>query len=84
WGSDQGIVSNDPPTKTQCSQPIGYVSKKGDCNDGNAAMHPDTVWYKDSDGDEFASMTKRQCTNPGPGYSLTVKPLGDCNDGNAA
>ncbi|MBQ0734832.1 hypothetical protein J9332_10950, partial [Aquimarina celericrescens] len=82
WGSDQGIVNNDPPTKTQCSQPIGYVRKKGDCNDGNASMHPDTVWYKDSDGDGFASMTKTQCTSPGTGYGFTVKPLGDCNDGN--
>ncbi|WP_132066222.1 DUF6443 domain-containing protein, partial [Aquimarina spinulae] len=80
WGtaSDLGAV------KRQCSQPTGYSRSVGDCNDNNAAMHPNTVWYKNSDGDGFATSTKTQCTNPGAGYSLTVKPLGDCDDNNAA
>ncbi|MBQ0739822.1 hypothetical protein J9332_36580, partial [Aquimarina celericrescens] len=60
------------------------VKPLGDCNDSNAAIHPNTVWYKNSDGDGFASTTKTQCTNPGSGYSLTVKPLGDCNDNDPA
>ncbi|WP_175392717.1 DUF6443 domain-containing protein [Aquimarina megaterium] len=72
-----------------CSRPnepkyAEYILQGGDCNDGNAAIHPNTVWYKNSDGDGFASDKKIQCTNPGSGYSLTVKPLGDCNDNNAS
>ncbi len=62
--------------------PTGYVDKGNDCDDTKQEINPNTVWYKNSDGDGFASTTKTQCTNPGSGYSLTVKPLGDCNDDN--
>ncbi|GAA4272780.1 DUF6443 domain-containing protein [Aquimarina gracilis] len=84
-GDGDGFAST---TKTQCGNPgSGYsltVKPLGDCNDNNAAIHPNTVWHKDSDGDGFASTTKTQCGNPGSGYSLTAKPLGDCNDSNGA
>jgi len=54
-----------------------------DCDDSDANINPDTVWYLDSDGDSYAVSTVVQCTNPGSGYTLVVLPLTDCNDGNS-
>ncbi|WP_243721238.1 DUF6443 domain-containing protein, partial [Aquimarina spinulae] len=70
--------------KRQCSQPTGYTQKVGDCNDNNINIHPETVWYKNSDGDGFASTSKVQCTNPGAEYTYEELPLGDCDDSDAA
>uniref|UniRef100_UPI0024959960 T9SS type A sorting domain-containing protein n=1 Tax=Seonamhaeicola maritimus TaxID=2591822 RepID=UPI0024959960 len=47
-------------------------------------INPDTVWYLDADGDDYAVSTMTQCTSPGAGYTTIVLPLTDCNDGDAA
>ncbi|MDY8138214.1 DUF6443 domain-containing protein [Aquimarina sp. 2201CG5-10] len=49
----------------------------------NYSVTPSPVWYKDSDGDGFASTKITQCSNPGGGYTQVVLPLNDCNDSNA-
>ncbi|MCB9317039.1 MAG: hypothetical protein H6569_12945, partial [Lewinellaceae bacterium] len=58
-----------------------------DCNDNNAAINPNTVWYKDFDNDGYsdgASVT--QCLQP-TGYKLASQLFatsGDCDDNNIA
>ncbi|NNK86894.1 MAG: hypothetical protein HKO90_01300, partial [Flavobacteriaceae bacterium] len=93
---DEGVLNNyyadddsdgygDPGDAVQaCTQPGGYVINNFDCDDTNAAINPNTVWYLDSDSDSYAVSTVTQCANPGVGYTLTVLPLTDCDDTNAA
>jgi hypothetical protein len=70
---------------TRCESPgTGYATTEPttpDCDDTNAAINPDTVWYLDADGDNYAASTTTQCTSPGAGYATAVLPLDDCNDG---
>ncbi len=37
-----------------------------DCDDGNAAINPETFWYQDNDGDSFGnySLSLQQCLQP--------------------
>ena len=59
----------------QCQRPTGYtlygVTSGSDCNDNDVSIHPDTVWYRDTDGDGLGDPndTKVQCTQPS-GYVL--------------
>ena len=52
------------------SQPPGYVTNDQDCEDNDASLHPNTVWYLDADGDSYgtrstaATATTQQCTSP--------------------
>ncbi|TWO32878.1 T9SS type A sorting domain-containing protein [Seonamhaeicola sediminis] len=70
---------------TQCTSPgAGYTTNVlplTDCNDSDADINPDTIWYLDADGDNYAVSTMTQCTSPGAGYTTSVLPLTDCNDG---
>ncbi|HRD82742.1 MAG TPA: putative metal-binding motif-containing protein, partial [Saprospiraceae bacterium] len=82
-----GDTFGDPANTTMaCSLPTGYVTNSSDCNDGNSALNPNTIWYLDADGDNYytgAGIT--QCASPGAGYRYTgILGGGDCNDGNAA
>ena len=58
---------------------FGAVSKLGgDCNDANTELNPETIWYRDDDGDTFGVSSNRlvQCLAPA-GYVLES---GDCDD----
>ncbi|WP_299441270.1 DUF6443 domain-containing protein [uncultured Aquimarina sp.] len=83
YGSEYlgSIVIGQAPRQS-CAQPSGYVLNKLDCNDSNAAIRPNTVWYRDADGDGYgiASSTKTGCS-VGLGYVLNKL---DCNDSNAS
>jgi hypothetical protein len=59
-----------------------WVDNDLDCNDGDAHLNPNTVWYKDADNDGYTDGTiKRQCTRP-TGYKPDneLAGIGDCND----
>jgi hypothetical protein len=69
------------------SLPNGCVTNSTDCNDGDSAINPATVWYigLDTDGDTFfGSVTSLiQCESPGAGYARTAPTTPDCNDNDA-
>ena len=78
-----GYGDSNSASITDCIEPLfGYVSNADDCNDADAAINPDTVWYADADGDgygdDFTSITA--CVQPN-GY-VTVGY--DCDDYDAA
>ncbi|WP_242206559.1 MopE-related protein [Aestuariivivens insulae] len=58
----------------------GYATNGGDCDDSNANLNPETVWYLDADSDNYAISTVVQCNSPGIGYTTDVLPVTDCND----
>ncbi|SHI90655.1 DUF6443 domain-containing protein, partial [Aquimarina spongiae] len=62
-------------------RPSGYVTNNLDCDDGEGDINPNTVWYKDGDGDSrgTSSITKTQCDRP-LGYVLTSDDLDDSNE----
>ena len=76
---------------TQCASPgAGYSTTAPatpDCNDNDANINPNTVWYigVDNDGDTFFGSTSSvtQCASPGAGYSTTAPATPDCNDNDA-
>ncbi|WP_264564678.1 DUF6443 domain-containing protein [Flavobacterium sp. N3904] len=86
-------ISNVTTNKTQCANPsvaggVQYVRSSNDCNDGDATLNPNTVWYLDSDKDSFGisnvTTNKTQCTNPSvAGGVQYVRNSNDCNDGDA-
>ena len=61
----------------------GYVDSV-DCNDNDPMINPETIWYLDADGDNYAVSTLTQCTSPGVGYTTTVLPFTDCNDSDSS
>ena len=65
-----------------CAAPSGYVTDDSDCDDTNAAIHPNTVWYEDTDGDGYGNATSSiTACDPGAGYSLDDT---DCDDSSSA
>uniref|UniRef100_UPI004049F2BB T9SS type A sorting domain-containing protein n=1 Tax=Fulvivirga sp. TaxID=1931237 RepID=UPI004049F2BB len=76
--SDGDGFGNPNVTIDACAAPQGYVLNNTDCNDGDATINPNKVWYADSDGDGFGSNTNttRSCTQP-TGF---IPTSGDCDD----
>ncbi|MFB6207727.1 MAG: hypothetical protein ABEJ69_00075 [Candidatus Nanohaloarchaea archaeon] len=69
------VSYDDPTCKPQSCDEDGDGYDKDnarcgglDCNDQNSAINPDTVWYKDADGDGYWSETRQQCERPGPDW----------------
>jgi hypothetical protein len=87
YRDNDGDGYGDPATSvTESAAPNGYVTNSGDCDDNNAELNPDTIWYKDFDNDRYSNgSTLVQCTQPS-GYKLAGALLslsGDCDDNNA-
>ncbi|MCC5939423.1 MAG: BspA family leucine-rich repeat surface protein [Lunatimonas sp.] len=77
----------DPSVSIQdCSAPVGYVSNNTDCDDNDADLNPNTVWYLDADNDGYYTGSGiTQCESPGEGYRFEgLKGGSDCNDNDPA
>ncbi len=93
WQSSSSGTStaNSSVSKTQTSGTIYYLRSRnnstgcwGPATSISYTINPLPNWYKDVDGDGFATTKVTQCTNPGSGYVQTVLPLTDCNDNNSS
>ena len=66
-----GDTYGDPSLTVSYSlKPDGYVTNDLDCNDQDASLNPNTLWYPDTDGDSYGNGNApplQQCTQP-PGY----------------
>ncbi len=54
-----------------------------DCDDTNSAINPNTIWYKDSDGDLYSDGTAKTQCERASGYKLPSEltaTSGDCDD----
>ena len=83
YADADGDGFGDPGTsQAACSQPSGYVVNHQDCDDTNADLNPNTVWYLDADDDGYYVGTgQTQCVSPGLGYRYAGLLGGsDCND----
>jgi parallel beta-helix repeat protein len=80
---DDGDGYGDPAEQRGCGNP-NAVANSDDCNDADPDINPDTVWYKDVDGDDYSDgSTLTQCEQP-TNYYLAAEltaTSGDCNDG---
>ncbi|MCR9015940.1 MopE-related protein [Aquiflexum gelatinilyticum] len=86
--NDGDGFGNPQNSTTLCSNtpPIGYVTNNTDCNDNNAAISPNTVWYKDADNDGYSDGTTQiQCAQP-TNFRLAsalTATNGDCDENNS-
>ena len=81
WADADGDGYGDDTLPLEsCSQPPDTADQPGDCDDANASLHPQTVWYRDQDLDGFGGPeTGTGCLQP----TGTVAASGDCDDGEA-
>ncbi len=84
-------TANSSVTITRTSGTIYYLRSRnnstgcwGPATSISYTINPIPNWYKDVDGDGFATTKVTQCANPGSSYVQTVLPLTDCNDNNSA
>lgn len=65
-------------TTQACTLPAGYSTVDGDCDDTNADINPDLIWYADVDGDGYGAVffTVASCERP-DGYTDDNT---DCDD----
>ena len=68
-------------TLLSCTLPAGYSTNNTDCDDSNAQINPNTIWFLDTDQDGYGDPTNftTSCLTP-PG---TVLNGDDCDDTNA-
>jgi len=52
--SDGDGYGNPAVSTGSCTSVTGYVLLSGDCNDTSTVYNPETVWYLDSDGDDYS------------------------------
>ncbi|RJR17616.1 MAG: hypothetical protein C4581_07790 [Nitrospiraceae bacterium] len=72
----------DPEDTVQsCLAPEGYVADNTDCDDGQAQINPQTLWYRDNDEDGYGNpaIYLQQCTVPSGPTPYVLNTL-DYND----
>jgi hypothetical protein len=88
WQDVDGDTFTTSVSECANSMPSGFTSTYNpfDCDDGNASINPNTIWFKDADFDNFypAGGSSVSCTDPYPENSTySAIPGGDCDDNNA-
>jgi hypothetical protein len=75
WGDEEVAVA-------ACEQPEGHAAEPGDCDDGDASLHPETLWYWDYDQDGYGnpSVGLACCEDPSGEGSSYVSNDSDCDD----
>jgi hypothetical protein len=68
-GDGDGFAPFDAPVAGRCAAatpPAGAIPR-GDCDDADPALHPDTEWFPDEDGDGHGARVPPvvQCGDPG-------------------
>jgi len=79
--ADGDSYGNPNDSVQACSVSQGYIDNHTDCDDDNIVINPDTVWYKDIDGDHCSDgNTLTQCIRPADYYLATelIAVSGDC------
>ncbi|MCK6551185.1 SBBP repeat-containing protein [Myxococcota bacterium] len=69
-------------TRSQCTQPAGYVASAGDCNDASAAVSPASAELCNGLDDNCNSVADEG--NPGGGVACTTGLSGMCASGSTA
>ncbi|MFN5093074.1 MAG: MopE-related protein, partial [Bacteroidota bacterium] len=85
YADADGDGFGDPLVDTlSCISITGYILDNTDCNDADASINPNTVWYEDADGDGYYVNTLVQCLSPGASFNTVGGTSGDCDDTNFA
>jgi hypothetical protein len=81
--SDNDGYGNPENGEEFCFLPPGYTNNPDDCDDNNPDINPNSVWYKDADGDGYSDgISVTQCEGP-ENYFLPASLTditGDCDD----
>ncbi|MBK9648383.1 MAG: FG-GAP repeat protein [Deltaproteobacteria bacterium] len=80
WTGDKdgdGFGKSSSGQIVSCEAPEGYVDNADDCNDGEAELNPEAVWYSDIDEDGFGGEYTLVSCLPPSGY---VDNNLDCDD----
>ena len=80
WTGDKdgdGFGKSSSGQIVACEAPEGYVGNAEDCNDGDAGLNPEAVWYSDIDEDGFGGEFTLVSCLPPSGY---VENDLDCDD----
>ncbi|MCK6523304.1 hypothetical protein L6R49_17965 [Myxococcota bacterium] len=84
WSGDKdgdGYGKSSSGQVVACEAPEGYVDNADDCNDGDAELNPEAVWYSDIDEDGYGGEYTLVSCLPPSGY---VTNNLDCDDLDAA
>ena len=76
-----GYGNSSAPTLQSCSAPAGYVSNDGDCDDGNADVHPGAPEICDGKDNNCDGQIDEGFDTDGDGYAICE---GDCDDNDAS
>jgi hypothetical protein len=80
WTGDKdgdGFGKSSSGQIVACEAPEGYVGNADDCNDGDAGLNPEAVWYSDIDEDGYGGEYTLVSCLPPSGY---VDNNLDCDD----
>ena len=87
WAADADAdgFPSDSEFTIACNQPDGYLetTEPVDCDDNDAAVNPESMWYADQDGDGFGDVNAVvvvQCEMPSGSASAYVLDNSDCDD----